>query len=142
MKKNTGIWIDNSRAVIVTLFDGKENIAEVKSDIENRIYHEGEGDKGSFMGSRHINNEKKFEERRKHQTDNFLKNVVEKIKHDDEIYIFGPAEAKTKLMRHIEEEESALAPKLSSVETADSMTLKQIIAQVKKFYNKKDHDNM
>lgn len=62
MKKQTGIWIDSSKALIVKISGGKENIIEIKSDIENRIYQEKEGDKGSFMGSRHINNEKKFEE--------------------------------------------------------------------------------
>lgn len=76
MKKKTGIWIDSSKAIIVTLSEGKENITEIKSDIENRIYHEKEGDQGSFMGSRHLNNEKKFEERKRRQVDSFLKNVI------------------------------------------------------------------
>ena len=60
MKKQTGIWIDGSKAIIVTLADGKESTIEIESEIENRVHHDGEGDKGSFMGSRHINNEKKL----------------------------------------------------------------------------------
>lgn len=134
MKKQTGVWIDSSKAIIVTLSGGKENITEIKSDIENRIYHENEGDKGSFMGSRHINNEKKFEERKKHQVDSFLKNIVEQIKQDDELYIFGPAEIKLKLKTLIEKN-NQLLPKLKSVEASDSMTLNQVVAQVKNFYD-------
>ncbi|MBI2271424.1 MAG: hypothetical protein HYU69_13860 [Bacteroidetes bacterium] len=135
MKKQTGIWIDGSKAIIVTLFGGQESIKEIESDIENRIYHEKEGDKGSFMGSRHINNEKKFEERRKHQTYSFLKSVLEQIKHNDELYVFGPAEIKTKLKQHIEKEGNGVVNKLKSVKTADSMSLNQVVAKVKKFYD-------
>lgn len=136
MKKQTGIWIDGSKAIIVKLSGGKENITEIESDIENRIHHENEGDKGSFMGDRHINNEKKFDERKKHQIDSFLKNVIEHIKNDDEFFVFGPADIKLKL-KHSIENENQLASKLKTVETADSMTNNQVVAKVKAFYNLK-----
>lgn len=134
MKKQTGIWIDSTKALIIKISGGKENIIEIKSDIENRIYHEKEGNKGSFMGSRHVNNEKKFEERKKHQVDSFLKNVVEQIKQDDELYVFGPAEIKLKL-KTVLENNNQLLPKLKSIETSDSMTLNQVVAKVKNFYD-------
>jgi hypothetical protein len=135
MKKQTGIWIDGSKAIIVTLSEGKENSKEIKADIENRIYHEKEGDKGSFMGSHHINNEKKFEERKKHQVDSFLKNVIEQINQDDELFVFGPAEIKLRLKTLIEKD-NQVSPKLKSVEPSENMTLNQIVAKVKDFYEK------
>ncbi len=49
-KKQTGVWIDSSQAIIITLFDGKENITEIKSGIENKVYHDDEGHKGTFSG--------------------------------------------------------------------------------------------
>jgi len=52
----------------------------------------------------------------------------------DEIYIFGPAETKTKLQQKINSEKTDIASKLKSVEAAESMTSNQIIAKVKKFY--------
>ena len=75
-KKQTGVWIDSFEAVIVTLFDGRENITEIKSDVENRIYHDDEGYKGTFSGDRHGNNEAKFNERKKNQLDHFLTDVI------------------------------------------------------------------
>jgi len=36
MKKQTGIWIDTSKAIIVTFTDGKEHITEIESDIEKQ----------------------------------------------------------------------------------------------------------
>lgn len=133
MKKQTGIWIDSTKAIIVTLSGGEQKITEIESEIENRIHHEGEGNKGSFIGNQHIENERKFEERKKHQFDAFLNNVVDKVKQDDELYVFGPAEVKGKLKTVIGNT-NHLASKLKSIETADSMTLNQVVAKVKGFY--------
>jgi hypothetical protein len=138
MKKQTGIWIDGSKAIIVTLSEGDEHIKEIKSDIENRIHHKSEGDKGTFMGNRHINNEKKFDERKKHQIDRFVSDVVDEIKQDDELYVFGPGELKLSLKKRIEKE-GHLASRLHPIEPADSMTMNQVVEQVKAFYNKTKH---
>jgi hypothetical protein len=135
MKKQTGIWIDSKKAVIVTLEDGKEAVSEIQSDLENSVYHDKEGDKGSFFGNQHIDSQKTFDERKKHQINNYLKDVISTVNESDELYIFGPADTKTKLQQKINVEKSTIASKLKSVETADNMTSNQIIAQVKKFYN-------
>jgi hypothetical protein len=135
MKKQTGIWIDSTKAVIVTLNDGKEFVCEVQSDLENKVYHDKEGDKGSFQGNQHIDSDKTFEERKKHQMNNFLKNVVSSVDGSDELYLFGPAETKNKLQQKIKEDKSAKAGKSLTVETSDNMTSNQIVAKVKQFYN-------
>jgi hypothetical protein len=36
------------KRIIVTLQDGKEAVSEIQSDLDNRVYHDKEGDKGSF----------------------------------------------------------------------------------------------
>jgi hypothetical protein len=135
MKKQTGIWIDSSKAVIITFAEGREFIMELKSDIENRVFHHHEGNSGDFMVTRHINNEKKFDERKKQQTAHFLKMVIDEIKVIDELYVFGPAEMKTKLKKEIDGGDIMLRNKLKSVETADNMTTKQMVAKAKKYYN-------
>ena len=137
MKKQTGIWIDSTKAIIVTFEDGKESVSEIQSDIENRVHHDKEGDKGSFFGAQHMDSQKTFEERKKHQINSYLKEVINAVHNSEELYIFGPAETKIKLEKKINEEKSTIASKLKSVETADSMTSNQIVAQVKKFYNQK-----
>jgi hypothetical protein len=135
MKKQTGIWIDSTKAIIVTLNNGKEFVCEIQSDMENKVYHDKEGDKGSFHGNQHINSDKTFEERKKHQMNNFLKDVLSSVNGSDELYLFGPAETKTKLQQKINEDKSAKAGKLVTVETSDNMTSNQIVAKVKQFYN-------
>jgi len=133
-KKQTGVWIDSSEAIIVTLFDGKENITEIKSGIENKIYHDDEGYKGTFSGDRHGSSETKFEERKRNQMDHFFKDVMSQVKESDELFIFGPAETKTKLQQKIFDEHFIDYRKLKSVQTSTKMTPNQILANVKEFY--------
>ena len=134
MKKQIGIWIDSTKAIIVALTGEQESIVKIESGIENRIYHDNEGDKGSFIGSRHINNEKKFEERRKQQIAHFLDRVIDRINHADEVCIFGPAEMKTKLSGRMDAVGKSIRYKLKSVATADTMTMNQVVAKVKEYY--------
>lgn len=134
MKKQTGIWVDSKKAVIVTLQNGEEKTDIIESNLENRIYHEKEGDKGTFHGIHHSNNEKKFEERRNNQMNDFLKQITSHIESADEIYIFGPAETKIKLKTEIENDKGLLE-KLTKVETSDQITTNQIIAKTKKHFN-------
>lgn len=136
MKNQTGMWIDGSKAVIITLVDGKERVEQVEADVENPVHLYGEGDHGVRMGSRHLSPEKKFDERRKNQRDQYLDVVLEKVKATDELYLFGPAETRTLLQHKIDAEKAykTLSEKLRAVEPADTMTQKQIVAKVKKFY--------
>ena len=133
-KKQTGVWIDSSQAIIITLFDGKENITEIKSGIENKVYHDDEGHKGTFSGSRHGFNEQKFNESSKNQLNSFLNNVLSQVKESDELFIFGPAETKTKLQDIIYHQKLIDIHKLKSVQTASKMSPNQILANVKNFY--------
>lgn len=132
MKNNMGVWIDGSKAVVVNL--ANDSIVKVQADIDNNVHHGHEGDKGTFIGGgRHVNNEKTFDERRKHQTDQYIKNVISEIKTADRIYVFGPSEMKHHLKKEIESDR-VLGNKLSAVETSDKMTENQIIAAVKNHF--------
>jgi hypothetical protein len=138
MKKQTGMWIDGSKAVIISLVDGKEQVERVEAEIENRVHHYGEGNPGVRMGDRHLVPEKRFNERERHQLDNYLDAVLEKVKTADELYVFGPAETRVALQRKLDTDKSYkdLAPRLRAVEPADNMTKNQIVARVKEFFRK------
>lgn len=136
MEKQVGIWIDSKKAIIVTL-DGQkeEKITEIDSEVENSVYHNKEGDKGTFSGSHHSDSEAKFDNRKKEQIDYFLKSVLFYVKGSDYLYLFGPGETKIKLEKKIRDDKSLEKINLKAVETSDSMTLNEIVAQVKDFYN-------
>ncbi len=133
MKRQTGIWIDSSKAIIVALNGDTEKITEIDSEVENSVYHDKEGNKGTFSGGHHGNSESKFENRKKEQLDFFIKEVLSYVKGADELFVFGPAETKIRLEQKIQDEKM-FSNKLKAVETADKMTLNEIVAKVKKFY--------
>lgn len=136
MEKQVGIWIDTKKAIIVALEGHKEEkITEIDSEIENRIYHNEESNKGTFTGSHQSDSETKFDNRKKEQMDYYLKAIVNHIKKADYLYIFGPGKTKLKLEQKIRDEKSLDKIKLKAVETTDKMTLNEIVAQVKDFYN-------
>jgi hypothetical protein len=135
MKTQTGIWIDSSKAIIVTLNGGKEKITEIDSEIENNVYHNKEGNKGTFSGAYQSDSETKFENRKNEQTDYFIEAVLSNVKKADELYVFGPAGTKTKLEQKIQHQNIINPNILKAVETSDKMTLNEIVAQVKDFYN-------
>lgn len=135
MEKNIGIWMDGTKALLVDAASG--NLQTIEADIENSVHLYGEGDKGNFTGGgHHINNERKFDERRKHQTNDYLKRIAEGVKDADHLYVFGPAEMKTHFKNYIESQHG-LKNKLSAVESADKMTDNQVVAAVKTFFEKK-----
>jgi hypothetical protein len=136
MEKQVGIWIDSKKAIIVTLDGQKEvKITEIDSEVENGVYHNKEGNKGTFSGSHHSDSETKFDNRKKEEMDYYLKAVLSYIKGSDYLYIFGPAETKIKLEQKLRDEKSLGKINLKAVETADKMTLNEIVAKVKDFYN-------
>lgn len=136
MKRQTGIWIDSTKAVIVTLNGDLIKTTEIKSNLENNVYHQKEGSKGTFSGTHHNQNESKFDERKKHSLNLYLKEVIDLIKDTDEWYLFGPAETKKKLEHKILEDKTLDYSKLKCIENAESyLSQNQVIAKVKVFYN-------
>jgi hypothetical protein len=133
MTDQCGIWIEGKKAILVNLAEGKTNVTEIAAEIEDRVHHFHEGDKGSFMGTRHINNQKKFDERRKHQVKNFLGKVLQHARASDDIFLIGPAGMKTRL-RTLIRKDPQLAGKLRAVETAGHLTMPQLKARVIEFF--------
>ena len=135
MKRQTGIWIDSSKAIIVALDGDTEKITEIDSEVENDVYHNREGNKGTFNGGHHSTNESQFEARKEEQLNYFIKSVLSYVKKSDELIVFGPAQTKTKLEQKLMKDHLIEPGKLKAVETADKMTLNQIVEKVRRYYN-------
>jgi hypothetical protein len=134
MKNQIGIWLDIANATIITLKGKNQDVVHIESNIENRIHHSKESDKGSWLGTHHINDEKKFEERIKHQLQHYFDEIISHLKNVDELYVIGPAQTKIKLGKIISGIK-ALADIPLQIETVDSITENQIIAKVKDYFN-------
>jgi len=133
MKKQTGIWLDKEKAIIITLDGDKHKITTINSDIITKERFDGEKKKFGRFGSQFLNQEKKVERRLKKQTSTYFKNILGEIINVDEIVLFGPANLKNELEKLISDD-TVMASKLKAVKTADIMTENQMVAWVKKFY--------
>jgi hypothetical protein len=134
MKKQSGIWIDTKKAVIVRLIGKVQELKIVHSFIEGRERVPGEKKMLSRFNYQFSNYKSKKENRDAHEIHNYLKQVVDEIKGTDEVVIFGPAQMKIKLEKYILDESSPL-PAIRRVEAKDDMTENEIVALVKNFFS-------
>lgn len=127
--KQTGVWIDSHRAVIISFNGDSKNIETIYSEIETRERVDGETRSNSRFGEQHIDLEKSKESRLNGQRKLFLDDIIVKIKNVDELVFFGPAGMKNELGN-----QSKLGNKILSIERADSMTENQMAAWVKAYF--------
>ena len=131
--KNTGVWLDRDKAIVVTLNNGKEVLEIINSEIEDFKATSSR----LLGGHQEIAKDRKFLEREKHQFKNYFKNIVLKIKDADAIALFGPAQTNEKFNKVLHELYPDVAKKIKGVEKADSMTDNQVIALAKAFFHSK-----
>jgi hypothetical protein len=136
MKKQAGVWIDLKKAIIVYLEDDTHKLKILPSEIESRERIPGETKWFTRFGDQFLEFSKRKENRLANKVKVYLKSVLDEIKDADEIVLFGPAGMKTELEKLINGVK-AMAGKIQSVETADSMTDNQVVAWVKKYYAEK-----
>ncbi len=133
--KKTGIWLDKKKALIVNL-EGegrKENLITVKSNVEDFRISGGSGSKMKG-GPQDVVQDSKYLERKKHQLQNYFKELASHLNESDEIVLFGPAGTNEKLYKTLQQKYKAIGNKVRDVKKSDSMTSNQIVALVKKYY--------
>lgn len=136
MKKNIGVWLDTEKAYIISIEDSGTRVDKIESEIETRMRFEGETKAYSRMGNQFINPATKITHKRRHQLKHYFENITGRLKDAEEIYLFGPAETKVHLAKHISKE-AMLKDRIRKVESEDHLTEKQMIACVKKEFDKK-----
>jgi len=136
--RNIGIWLDKEKAYIVTIENGNEDTNTVISEVENYRIHGGSGTR--FKGGpQDVVQDSKYLEREKHQLKLYFKEIANEVKDASSLVIFGPAEAKDKLNKELQEKYKDISLKVKAVNVADSMTDNQMKAWVRDFFksNKK-----
>ncbi len=136
MKKQTGIWLDLKEANIIDLIDEDElKVQRIHSGVDTTHAKGGSRTGGTPWGPMGKISENKVLNRRKHQEKGYFKEILEAVKTSDEILIFGPGEAKDGLISFIKDDDTRIHSRVRGVETADSMTVNQKIAYVRKFFS-------
>lgn len=132
MKKQTGIWLDFKKAYIINLENKSAKVLTIESEVED--YHVVGGARSKQpWGPMDKTSESKYLERRKHQSKKYYEALKQIVADKEELFVFGPAEAKKGLEKAILEDHN-FKPALLGVETADSMTENQMVAEVRSFF--------
>ena len=129
--KNTGIWIDKHEAIIVFLEADKQKTATITSQIDDYkdFEHKVLGQSDNYT------NDKKFLERTKQQTKNYIKKIAAQLKKADNIVILGPSTMPGQLKKMLDENYKLIGQNVKEVQKTPKLSENQIIAWVKEYYN-------
>lgn len=131
--KHTGVWLDQNKALIVTIENGVEKMNAIASGVEHYKPHGGSGTR--FKGGpQDVIQDSKYLEREKHQLKRYFENIAENIHDTDALVIFGPAETNEKFSEELSENHALLSTKIKGVKKTDSMTDNQVKAWVRDFF--------
>ncbi|NNK90260.1 MAG: hypothetical protein HKO89_06585 [Saprospiraceae bacterium] len=132
MEKKAGVWIDKKKAQLVTFSGENVNIKILESGIET--FHPKGGTRSKDVFGPVITvKEKTYLEKEKRQHKKFFEEIFTAIKSMDYLVIMGPALMKKELAKFIDNVNGP-KPELLDVQSADSMTENQIVAEIKKAF--------
>ena len=124
MTQKVGIWVDHSRAVIVSASEGGVTSRTLESGVEAHAHYSGQEGGGG---------EKQYEERHGQRLDQYFDEVISQMGQPEALLIFGPGEAKLQLKERISRSK-ALSGCPVDVETASKLTDPQVVAKVKEHF--------
>ena len=132
MTKQIGIWLDFKEAFIITLSSEKASVLHIPSEVEDFHVKGGARTKQPW-GPMDKTSDTKYLGRRATQLKHYYAHIMEKVRDADELFVFGPAEAKKGLEKSIKAS-NAFKARLHDIQTADSMTQNQMVARVRTFF--------
>jgi hypothetical protein len=136
MGKLTGIWLDSEKAYVITLGDGDPAIEKIDSPVETRVRIEGEKKQYSRLGGMYVNPQKKKTKRQEQQLRSYYHMIMDRVKDADAIYVFGPSNAPKRFYKELFHHKD-MASKVIGYETEGRLTRNQMVARVRKVYEKK-----
>lgn len=133
-KPHVGIWLDKRHAIIITLTGEKEHVKELISHVDEG--HAKGGSRSSTpWGPEEAISERHLSEKQHHQLKAYFQRIMEEVYHADRILLMGPTSTKQRLFSQIQEDYNFDKIPVC-VETRDVMTLPQIKARVREYFQK------
>ena len=134
--KNTGIWLDKKKAIIVSIENNKETLHTITSNINRYKPHGGSGTKIKG-GPQDVVHDSKYLDREKHELKQYFNAIASQINDTDALVIFGPAGTNEQFSKELHKNYKKLSTKINAVKKADSMTDNQVKALIRDFFKSK-----
>ena len=132
--ENVGIWLDKQKAYLIKGLESDYTLETIKSNFTAPATKEAFGVREKVSPKGFIQ-EDQFHEREKHQLKEYFKEITDSLKNAKHIVIYGPSLIPKKFQKELEEQYPMLHKKVLDLIKCDSMTEKQLIAMVKKYYS-------
>jgi len=130
MDRNIGLWVDHKQAFLIR--NGTKKVEVIDSKVKSRTHFSG-GSRIRGTYNQRMDSELHHDDYYKSQLDKYYTQIILAIHNADSIFIMGPGEAKLELKRALQRHKD-LRNRLVKVEKADKMTINQMIAHVRLFY--------
>jgi len=134
MRAKVGLWIDNRKAIVVTVTDKGEEILLTISAAENssavQVIHPSRVPMNHSRCLRHDSRQRTLTG----HYNLYYDAVIACIGDAESILIFGPGEAKGELKKRLEKRK--LGGRIAGVETVDKLTNRQSAVKVRKHFAK------
>ena len=132
--KNTGIWLDKDKALLVTIDNGVETFNTITSNMEHYNIRGGSGTRQKG-GPQDVVQDRKYLEREKQQLKKYFKAIATHVDDTNALVIFGPADTNEKFSKELHENYKSLSAKIKGIKKADSMSDNQVKALVRDFFD-------
>ena len=128
LEKSIGVWLDHEKAYFIK--PDKENHAiEKVHATTNQNIAGGEATGIRLGNNRSTNNEYSEQNKRHEHQKEYFKELSNKLKPYDSIYLFGPSTFKSELRNHLNDDKS-FHDKTVETANADEMTENQMVEKV------------
>ena len=132
MKTLAGLWIDHREAVIVLVSEKGQKTKRIKSHVEKQLRRSGRSPTRAPFESQMVPADDSREREYTGHLANYYDEVIWCLRPAKAILLFGPGEAKGELRKRIER--NKLDVRITSFETSDKMTERQISQKVRRHY--------
>jgi len=132
MKTLAGLWIDHREAVIVLLSDKGQETKRIKSLVEKQLRRSGRSPAQAPFEAQMVPADDSRERDYTGHLARYYDEIIACLRPAEAIMLFGPGEAKGELKKRIER--NKLDVRITSLETSDKLTERQIAAKVKRHY--------
>lgn len=128
-----GVWLDHREAVLVGVSDEGISTRFFQSGVEEHINEKRGSRSETPYGPQGVFAEDKADRRNQQILNQYYSQVANSVNNAENLYIFGPAEAKQEFAKYLEKHSPDNDLKIE-VEAADKMSETQIIETVKKHF--------
>jgi hypothetical protein len=130
MDRQLGLWIDHKQAYLIR--NGAKKVEVIPSNVKRRAHFTG----GARIGgayNQNLDSELRHNDHYQLQLEKYYAQVIKTLQQADSILLMGPGEAKLEFKKEIQKH-ADLRSRLVKVEPADKMTINQMLAHVRLFY--------